>query len=527
MVFEAVVADVLNKVLGDYIENLDRNQLKIGIWGGDVVLQNLKIRENALDELDLPVQLIYGYLGKLVLKIPWKNLYSQPVIVNIEDLYVLVSPNNNVQYNAEKEAKYEMDLKKAALDALEAARKKELEMDQPKADAGFAEKLTAQIVNNLQVQITNVHLRYEDTTTTGSPFSFGISLHELELYTTDCDWEKCYMAQQASQVFKIANLSCLSAYLNCGGQLYANNKSDLSNQFKTNIACKETKPNYDYVLGPISCNAKLKLNMNPELDDPPFEKPKIDLTLEMEKLNVGLTNTQFDNLMKLGDAMNRQQLGIPYRKYRPYNIMLTETCRLLETELDVFNLLLIRQRVNIEIAKQREAVPEQKSGWFSGWGWGGGAKKDDQTTSQKLVEKFEAAMTSEEKEKMYRAIGYQENAKPTDLPESYEAIRMNFKLIALEVGLYKDESNSSAAKKDIRDLPSLVLLNFSMATALITQRPAAEAISINAGMRELKVTGLTRNDYTPLLVESKITDEFNLLEVFFETNPLDKMYDSE
>ncbi|XP_039479020.1 vacuolar protein sorting-associated protein 13-like [Drosophila santomea] len=100
-----------------------------------------------------------------------------------------------------------MDLKKTALDALEAARKKEWEKDQPKADAGFAEKLTAQIVNNLQVQITNVHLRYEDTTTTGSPFSFGISLHELELYTTNCDWEKCYMAQQASEVFKIANLS--------------------------------------------------------------------------------------------------------------------------------------------------------------------------------------------------------------------------------------------------------------------------------------------------------------------------------
>lgn len=60
--------------------------------------------------------------------------------------------------------------------------------------------------------------------------------------------------------------------------------------------------------------------MNPELDEPAFEKPKIDLTLEMEKLNVGLTNTQFDNLIKLGDAMNRQQLGVPYRKYRPHNI---------------------------------------------------------------------------------------------------------------------------------------------------------------------------------------------------------------
>jgi len=101
-------------------------------------------------------------------------------------------------------------------------------------------------VNNLQVKITNVHLRYEDTTTTGSPFSFGISLHELELYTTDSDWEKTYMAQQASQVFKIANLSCLSAYLNCGGQLYANYMNTLAEQFQTNIATKELKPNYNY-----------------------------------------------------------------------------------------------------------------------------------------------------------------------------------------------------------------------------------------------------------------------------------------
>lgn len=31
---------------------------------GDVVLTNLRIKSNALDELDLPVQLVYGYIGK-------------------------------------------------------------------------------------------------------------------------------------------------------------------------------------------------------------------------------------------------------------------------------------------------------------------------------------------------------------------------------------------------------------------------------------------------------------------------------
>lgn len=34
MVFESIVADLLNRYLGDYVENLDRKQLKIGIWGG-------------------------------------------------------------------------------------------------------------------------------------------------------------------------------------------------------------------------------------------------------------------------------------------------------------------------------------------------------------------------------------------------------------------------------------------------------------------------------------------------------------
>jgi hypothetical protein len=34
MVFESVVADLLNRFLGDYVENLDHSQLKIGIWGG-------------------------------------------------------------------------------------------------------------------------------------------------------------------------------------------------------------------------------------------------------------------------------------------------------------------------------------------------------------------------------------------------------------------------------------------------------------------------------------------------------------
>ena len=44
MVLESVVADLLNRFLGDYVENLNKSQLKLGIWGGKEPLLPPRIR---------------------------------------------------------------------------------------------------------------------------------------------------------------------------------------------------------------------------------------------------------------------------------------------------------------------------------------------------------------------------------------------------------------------------------------------------------------------------------------------------
>lgn len=49
MVFESMVVDILNKILGDFVVNLDTKQLKIGIWGGELFstfLFNMEKTEN-------------------------------------------------------------------------------------------------------------------------------------------------------------------------------------------------------------------------------------------------------------------------------------------------------------------------------------------------------------------------------------------------------------------------------------------------------------------------------------------------
>ena len=39
------------------------------------------------------------FLGQLILKIPWKNLYSEPVVAKVEGVYLLARPNTGVYIN--------------------------------------------------------------------------------------------------------------------------------------------------------------------------------------------------------------------------------------------------------------------------------------------------------------------------------------------------------------------------------------------------------------------------------------------
>lgn len=62
-----------------------------------------------------------------MLKIPWKNLYGAAVEASIEDLYLLVVPNQEIKYDAVKEEKWAFEAKQAEINKVEMAKKKEAE----------------------------------------------------------------------------------------------------------------------------------------------------------------------------------------------------------------------------------------------------------------------------------------------------------------------------------------------------------------------------------------------------------------
>lgn len=324
--FAKIISDVLNKFLGKYIENLDGSQLKIGVWGGDVELRDLDVKESALDELDLPVRLVCGHIGHLKLKIPWKNLFNERWEAAVEGVYVVVVPKTSIQYDAQKEEKLLHESKLTALQRVEDARLKQQEMekgDQTANQDGFFEKLCSQIIRNIQIFIKDIHIRYEDALSCqNSQFAAGVTLSNLSIQSTGADWIP--RLDTSKLVYKLNTLDCLGIYWNADAHLIAQNghdKSEMIKCLKELITSQDYIPQgMNYIIGPICSTAKLQLNPKPEQPDEDgeiFSVPFASLDFVMDELAVGLSRRQYSGVMALLDSFDRLQLSSKYRKYRP------------------------------------------------------------------------------------------------------------------------------------------------------------------------------------------------------------------
>jgi vacuolar protein sorting-associated protein 13A/C len=150
--FEGIVSTVLTRVLGDYIEDIDKKSLNISVWSGTINLKDLRLKKATFDSLtvDLPISVVHGYVGTIDAKIPWSSLGSVPVVATIKDVFIVVQPKKCVQWDE----KLAQNTKKNALNPKEPSASQ---------DSSFISHLVEKIVNNLQLTLENVHIRYEGT----------------------------------------------------------------------------------------------------------------------------------------------------------------------------------------------------------------------------------------------------------------------------------------------------------------------------------------------------------------------------
>ena len=90
--FESILEGVLNKYLGPYVQGLSSDDLNVSIWHGDIELNDVELKKDIFTTLQKPMELVYGRIGYLRIKIPWRSLGSKPVEVDVRDVWVVVQP---------------------------------------------------------------------------------------------------------------------------------------------------------------------------------------------------------------------------------------------------------------------------------------------------------------------------------------------------------------------------------------------------------------------------------------------------
>lgn len=323
---EGLVANLLNRFLGMYVKNFNAQQLNVGIWNGDVKLRNLELRREALDQLHLPVNVVEGYLGSLTMSIPWTNLRGKPVKVNIEDVFLLAAPKEDAEYDEEEEARREHSVKMEKLENAELLKERNsegLSQEEQQKSQSFTESLTTAIVDNLQVSIKNIHIRYEDTIAApGHPFALGLTLKEFSAVSTDADWRPSYIQSTSGTTHKLAVLGELAFYWNTDATLFGTGKGTdvgaeaqktdrglLIDNFRKAIGNGE---NHQYMLKPVSGRAALELDKTGKV-----ERPKVKARLLFNELGFVLDDDQYRDALMMVDLFHYFIRHQEYKKFQP------------------------------------------------------------------------------------------------------------------------------------------------------------------------------------------------------------------
>ncbi|XP_033612139.1 vacuolar protein sorting-associated protein 13C, partial [Fukomys damarensis] len=583
---------------------------------GNVVLDNLQIKENALSELDVPFKVKAGQIGKLALKIPWKNLYREAVVATLEGLYLLVVPGASIKYDAEKEEKSLQDIKQKELCRIEEALQKAAEKgahtgeflyglenlvykdvkpgrkrkkhkkhfkkrfkgldrskDKPKEAKKdtFLEKLATQVIKNVQVKITDIHLKYEDDVTDPErPLSFGVTLGELSLLTANEHWTPCILNEAEKIIYKLIRLDSLSAYWNVNCRLsYQGSREQILDQLKNEILTSRKKPpNHQYIFQPISASAKLFMNPYAEAE---LKTPKLDWNIEVQNIAIELTKPQYLSMIDLLESVDYMVRNAPYRKYKP-NLPLRISCRQwwkyaidsvlevhirrctqmwswcnikkhrellksykiayknkltqtkvseeiqkqiqdLEKTLDVFNIILARQQAQVEVIRSGQKLRKKSTDTGEkrgGWFSGFWGKKESKKKDEEslIPETIDDLMTPEEKDKLFTAIGYSESTHNLTLPKQYVAHIMTLKLVSTSIVI-----------RENKNVPEILKIQVIGLGTQLSQRPGAQALKVEAKLEHWYITGLRQQDIIPSLVASIGDTASSLLKIEFETNP--------
>lgn len=175
--------------------------------------------------------MVYGEIKSLEVTIPWTSLLSRPVKVLIDGISLQVGPLDTASLNKKEIREHLISAKLEQLQTasefidftgapgaskgLEANEKSSTEpANASRTKATYVQQWTAKIIDNIEITLKNVHIRYEDSQTIpGSIFSAGVTLKSFTLSSCDEKWAEKFIERDLNKaVTAIRKLSRINNF---------------------------------------------------------------------------------------------------------------------------------------------------------------------------------------------------------------------------------------------------------------------------------------------------------------------------
>ncbi|KAL7555198.1 hypothetical protein ACHAWF_018915 [Thalassiosira exigua] len=286
------ILEVLESTIGRYVLNLDAESLNVAVWSGKIELQSLRLdvaavnselsrRAHEAPNLACPFRVREGRFESVRLDVPWARLSSRPVVFRARGLWVHTEPHDFLKEDVAAENRWGTKVKSKKADRAKAAveeransigraeearqRASAVRMAWEEEGEGregsgegeggadsstFTQRLVRRIIENLQVEVEDVHIAVR-----GCGCAAGIVLGSLSLVTTDAGGNRTFVDRKtnakdpsSSFLYKELLISGLGVYL----------QHDAESQDSMQQRMLKASEKAEFVLSPLSFQAKLR-----------------------------------------------------------------------------------------------------------------------------------------------------------------------------------------------------------------------------------------------------------------------------
>eukprot|EP00831_Metopus_contortus_P065425 TRINITY_DN58455_c0_g1_i1.p1 TRINITY_DN58455_c0_g1~~TRINITY_DN58455_c0_g1_i1.p1 ORF type:complete len:301 (+),score=61.68 TRINITY_DN58455_c0_g1_i1:147-1049(+) len=252
-----MIQEILSKVLEKYVEKIKDEDMEMNLMGGNIKFQNLLLKKTLLSDLEVPFEMRYGKIQSLQAKLMIAKIGAEPVEVTINGLYFLLRLKEGLLNNSRRN----WDLQEKKLWIIKYIQRNTQNIaDRVKRDlaggnqGGMFSKIGMKILDNLQIYISNIHLQIESVDQDSHPFAFGIGINELRVFTTNENWERCFLdrtlpANSSAPLNKCINANIFLYFLTSSEGYISEKSPDFSSP--------PTIPKEGHILAPIDITIHL------------------------------------------------------------------------------------------------------------------------------------------------------------------------------------------------------------------------------------------------------------------------------